>query len=130
MRSPSMETTSLASVKDMRPSRQGPPCTTDRPRPGQSRQLSRPAGRRSQEGWKTSSAPSDKCSAVISVFACLVLNAGALFVAVRFALAAGSGVRCSRLVLTTLSGYVVVIHTAVLLAGLLGSLTIKGLAVS
>jgi hypothetical protein len=60
--------------------------------------------------------------------ACLVLNAGALFVAVRLALAVGSGVRCSRLVLTTLSGYVVVIHTAILLAGLLGRLTIGGLA--
>lgn len=59
---------------------------------------------------------------------CLVLNAGALFVAVRLALAAGSGVRCSRLVLSTLSGYVVVIHSAVLLAGLLGWLTIGGLA--
>ena len=59
---------------------------------------------------------------------CLVLNAGALFVAVRLALAAGSGVRCSRLVLSTLSGYVVVIHTAVLFAGLLGWLTISGLA--
>ena len=66
---------------------------------------------------------------MISVLACLVLNAGALFVAVRLALAAGSGARCSRLVLTTLSGYVVVIHTAVLFAGLLGSLTIRGLAV-
>jgi hypothetical protein len=65
---------------------------------------------------------------VISLLTCLVLNAGALFVAVRFALAAGSGVRCSRLILSTLSGYVVVIHTAVLFAGLLGWLTIGGLA--
>ena len=65
---------------------------------------------------------------MISLLACLVLNAGALFVAVRFALAAGSGVRCSRLILATLSGYVVVIHTAVLVAGLLGWLTIGGLA--
>jgi hypothetical protein len=62
------------------------------------------------------------------LLACFLLNAGALFVAVRCALAAGSGVRCSRLVLTTLSGYVVVIHTAVLFAGLLGWLTIGGLA--
>src|SRR4030095_4133233 len=67
-------------------------------------------------------------SAVISLLICLVLNAGALFVAVRLALAAGSGVRCSRFILSTLSGYVVVIHTAVLLAGLLGWLTIGGLA--
>jgi hypothetical protein len=65
---------------------------------------------------------------VISLLACLVLNAGALFVAVRLAVAAGSGVRCSRFILATLSGYVVVIHTAVLVAGLLGWLTIGGLA--
>jgi len=65
---------------------------------------------------------------VISLLACLVLNAGALFVAVRLALAAGSGVRCSRFILSTLSAYVVVIHTAVLFAGLLGWLTIGGLA--
>jgi hypothetical protein len=65
---------------------------------------------------------------VIALLACLGLNAGALFVAVRLALAVGSGVRCSRLVLTTLSGYVVVIHSAVLFAGLLGWLTIGGLA--
>jgi hypothetical protein len=66
--------------------------------------------------------------AVISLLICLVLNAGALFVAVRLALAAGNGVRCSRFILSTLSGYVVVIHTAVLFAGLLGWLTIGGLA--
>ena len=65
---------------------------------------------------------------MISLLTGLVLNAGALFVAVRLALAAGSGVRCSRLILSTLSGYVVVIHTAVLFAGLLGWLTIGGLA--
>src|SRR5262245_23600576 len=59
---------------------------------------------------------------------CLFLNAGALFVAVRLALAAGSGVRWSHFILSTLSGYVVVIHTAVLFAGLLGWLTIGGLA--
>ncbi|HKQ67414.1 MAG TPA: hypothetical protein VJZ73_20515 [Methylomirabilota bacterium] len=64
-----------------------------------------------------------------AILTCLVLNAGALFVAVRLALAAGSGVRCSRFILATLSGYVVVIHTAVLLVGLLGWLTIGGLAV-
>jgi hypothetical protein len=65
---------------------------------------------------------------VISLLAFLLLNAGALFVAVRLALAAGSGVRCGRFILSTLSGYVVVIHTAVLFAGLLGWLTIGGLA--
>jgi hypothetical protein len=65
---------------------------------------------------------------VISLLDSLVLNAGALFVAVRLALTAGGGVRCSRLVLSTLSGYIVVIHTAVLLAGLLGWLTSTGLA--
>jgi hypothetical protein len=65
---------------------------------------------------------------VISLLTCLVLNAGALFVAIRLSLAAGSGVRYSRLLLSTLSGYVVVIHTFVLLAGLLGWLTISGLA--
>jgi hypothetical protein len=65
---------------------------------------------------------------VISVLACLVLNAGVLFVAVRLALAVGSGARCSQLVLTTLSGYVVTIHTTVLLTGLLGWLTTGGVA--
>jgi hypothetical protein len=65
---------------------------------------------------------------MISLLTCLVLNAGALFVAIRLALAAGSGVRCGRLILATLSGYVVVIHTAVLFVGLLGWLTIGGLA--
>src|SRR5687768_409463 len=64
----------------------------------------------------------------IPLLTCLVLNAGALFIAVRLALASGSGVRCSRLVLATLSGYVVVIHTVVLFAGLLGWLTIGSLA--
>ena len=66
---------------------------------------------------------------MIALLTCLALNAGALFVAVRLALAAGSGVRCSHFVLSTLSGYVVVIHTVVLFAGLLGWLTIAGLAV-
>ncbi len=65
---------------------------------------------------------------MISLLTCLALNAGALFVAVRLALAAGSGVRCSQFILSTSSGYVVVIHTAVLFAGLLGWLTIGGLA--
>jgi hypothetical protein len=65
---------------------------------------------------------------VISLLTCLVLNAGALFVAIRLALAAGGAVRCSRLTLSSLSGYVVVVHTAVLIAGLLGWLTISGLA--
>jgi len=65
---------------------------------------------------------------VISLLTCLALNAGALFVAVRLALAARSGVRCSRFMLSTLSGYVIVIHTAVLFAGLLGWFTIGGLA--
>ena len=65
---------------------------------------------------------------MISLLTCLALNAGALFVAVRLALAARSGVRCSRFMLSTLSGYVIVIHTAVLFAGLLGWFTIGGLA--
>ena len=65
---------------------------------------------------------------MIGLLTCLVLNAGALFVAIRLALAAGSGVRYSHFILSTLSGYVVVIHTAVLFAGLLGWLTIGGLA--
>src|SRR4030095_17023247 len=64
----------------------------------------------------------------LPLISALARTAGALFVAVRLALAAGSGVRCSRLILSTLSGYVVVIHTAVLVAGLLGWLTIGGLA--
>ena len=63
------------------------------------------------------------------IWGALALNAGALFVAVRLALAAGGGVRGSRLLLSTLSGFVVLIHTAVLGAGLLGWLTIGGLAV-
>jgi hypothetical protein len=63
---------------------------------------------------------------VISLLTGLLLNAGALFVAVRLALAAGSGVRSRHFILSTLSGYVVVIHTAVLFTGLLGWLTIGG----
>ena len=63
------------------------------------------------------------------MLALLVLNAGAAFVAVRVALAAGSGVRASRLVLSVLCGYLALIHTVVLVAGLLGWLTVGGLAV-
>jgi hypothetical protein len=57
----------------------------------------------------------------------VVLNAGAVFVAARVALAAGGGVRASRLALAILSGYLAVIHLSVLVAGLLGWLTVGGL---
>jgi hypothetical protein len=58
----------------------------------------------------------------------LLLNAGALAAALAFALAAGAGRRTSRLCLATLGGYVLIIHTAVLLAGLTGHLTVPALA--
>lgn len=58
----------------------------------------------------------------------LALNAGALFVAVRLALAAGSRVRASHVALCVLCGYLAVIHTTVLAAGLLGWLTVGGMA--
>jgi hypothetical protein len=59
----------------------------------------------------------------------LLLNAAALAAAVVFALAAGARRRTSQLCLATLGGYLVIVHTAVLLAGLVGSLTVTGLAV-
>src|SRR5262245_46252109 len=58
----------------------------------------------------------------------LLLNAGALAAAVAFALAAGAGRRTSRLCLATLAGYLVIVHSAVLLASLVGHLTVRGLA--
>src|ERR1700752_4937533 len=58
----------------------------------------------------------------------LLLNAGALAAALAFALAAGAGRRTSRLCLATLGGYLLIVHSAVLLAGLTGHLTVDGLA--
>jgi hypothetical protein len=60
----------------------------------------------------------------------LLLNAGALAAAVAFALAAGAGHRASRLCLATLGGYLLTIHSAVLLAGLAGHLTVRGVTVA
>jgi len=59
----------------------------------------------------------------------LLLNAGALAAALAFALAAGPGRRTSRLCLATLAGYLLIVHAAVLLAGLTGHLTVGGLTV-
>ena len=58
----------------------------------------------------------------------LLLNAGALAAAMVFAVAAGAGRRISRLCLATLAGYLLTVHSTVLLAGLAGHLTVRGLA--
>ena len=59
----------------------------------------------------------------------LVLNGGALLVAFLVAGAVGHGRRTSGLVLATFSGYLIVVHSIVLVAGLLGHLTVAGLTV-
>ena len=59
----------------------------------------------------------------------LLLNAGAVVVAAALACAGGGRRPGSRLVLAALGGYLVVIHTLVLAAGLLGQLTPLGLGV-
>src|SRR4030095_4217091 len=53
----------------------------------------------------------------------LSLNAGALAAAVAFALASGAGGRTSHLCLATLAGYLVIVHSTVLLTGLVGHLS-------
>src|SRR5262245_65377702 len=58
----------------------------------------------------------------------LPLNAIALAGAVAFALASDVNGQASRLCLATLAGYLVIVHSAVLLAGLVGHLTVRGLA--
>ncbi|HKC40011.1 MAG TPA: hypothetical protein VKC15_10755, partial [Gemmatimonadales bacterium] len=58
----------------------------------------------------------------------LPLNAVALAGAVAFALAAHSGGQASRLCLATLAGYLVIVHSTVLLTGLAGHLSVPGLA--
>ena len=57
----------------------------------------------------------------------LVLNGGAVFVAGALAAAAGYCARPSYLVFATLSGYLVLVHSLALAAGLLGHLTTAGL---
>jgi len=59
----------------------------------------------------------------------LALNAAGLAAAVAFALASGAGERTSRLCLATLTGFVVIAHSTVLLAGLVGHLSLKVLTV-
>ena len=61
------------------------------------------------------------------VIAWLVLNGGVVFVAAALAVTAGYAARPGHLVLATLSGYLVVVHSLVLGAGLLGHLTAAGL---
>ena len=61
------------------------------------------------------------------LIAWLVLNGGAVFVAVALAVTTGFGARPSHLVFATLSGYLVLVHSLVLGAGLLGHLTPAGL---
>src|SRR5215470_1452323 len=58
----------------------------------------------------------------------LALNAVALAGAVAFALASGAGGQASRLCLATLAGYLVIVHSAVLLTGVAGHLSVPGLA--
>src|SRR4030095_5587341 len=59
----------------------------------------------------------------------LPLNAGALAAAVAFALASGAGGRTSQLCLATLAGYLVIVHSTVLLTGLGGHLSLHALTV-
>ena len=58
----------------------------------------------------------------------LLLNAVALAGAVAFALASDVNGQASRLCLATLAGYLVIVHSAVLLTGLAGHLSVRGLA--
>src|SRR5262245_393025 len=58
----------------------------------------------------------------------LLLNAVALAGAVAFALASGAGGQASQLCLATLAGYLVIVHSTVLLTGLAGHLRVPGLA--
>ena len=58
----------------------------------------------------------------------LALNGGAVLAAFAGALAFGLGARPSALLLGTLAGYLVVVHCAVLAAGVTGHLTVPGLA--
>src|SRR5215831_8482855 len=64
---------------------------------------------------------------MIGVF--LVLNAGALLVALLVSRAAGLGERTSRLLLGTLAGFLGIVHTSVLLTGLTGHLTVHAVGV-
>jgi hypothetical protein len=64
---------------------------------------------------------------MVPLIAWLVLNGGAVFVAGVLAVAAGFAARPSHLVLATSSGYLVLVHSLVLGAGLLGHLTPAGL---
>lgn len=61
------------------------------------------------------------------MIAWLALNGGVVFVAVALAVTAGYAARPSHLVLATSSGYLVLAHSLVLGAGLLGHLTAAGL---
>jgi hypothetical protein len=58
----------------------------------------------------------------------LPLNAVALAGAVAFALASHAGGQASRLCLAFLAGYLVIVHSTVLLTGLAGHLSVRGLA--
>jgi hypothetical protein len=58
----------------------------------------------------------------------LALNGGAVLAAFALAVALGLGRRASRWLLGTLGGYLVIVHSAVLAAGLAGYLTLSGLA--
>jgi hypothetical protein len=63
------------------------------------------------------------------MMAWVLLNAGAIFVAAALARAGSAHSGGSRFALAVLAGYLVVVHTLVLAAGLLGQLTTVGLAV-
>jgi hypothetical protein len=58
----------------------------------------------------------------------LGLNGGAVLAALVLAVALGLGGRPSRLLLGSLGGYLVIVHSTVLVAGLGGQLTVSGLA--
>lgn len=56
----------------------------------------------------------------------LALNGGAVFAALVLARALGLGGRLSRLLLGALGGYLIIVHSLVLVAGLVGHLTVGG----
>jgi hypothetical protein len=58
----------------------------------------------------------------------LVLNAAVVFVAIVLAVARGAGGRVSRVLLGTLCGYLILVHSILLLAGLVGHLAVGGVA--
>jgi hypothetical protein len=59
----------------------------------------------------------------------ILLNSGAALVAILIAIATHGGAEASALLLTTLCAYLIVVHSAVLLSGLAGFLTVPGVSI-